>query len=74
VTISLEINGAEQPRSCVVCNGNYSFSGSLVSSLSPGQVVRILFRRVVGGGSLNIFAAGSPLPNFSSTITISNVN
>lgn len=72
VTLSLDIDGVEQQNSAIVCSGNYSFSGRFSGvSLSAGQVVQILARRVVGTFALNTFASGSALPNFASTIFFS---
>lgn len=71
VTLSVEVSGTESQRTCVVCNGNYSFSGSISFLASAGQIVRILLRRVVGTSALNTFAEGSILPNYSSTIMFS---
>lgn len=71
LSLSVEVGGSESQRTCVVCNGNYSFSGSISFLAAAGQVVRILLRRVVGTGTLNTFAEGSGLPNYSSTIMFS---
>lgn len=68
VTLSVEIAGIESQRTCVVCNGNYSFSGSISFLAAAGQIVRVLLRRVVGTNTLNTFAEGAALPNYASTI------
>lgn len=70
ISLSLEVNGTELQTSCVVCNGNYSFTGSFSSvSITAAQIVRILARRIVGTGTLNTFASGSAIPSFASTIS-----
>lgn len=70
ISLSLEVNGVELQTSCVVCNGNYSFTGSFSSvSISATQIVRVLARRIVGTGTLNTFASGSAIPSFASTIS-----
>ena len=71
VTLSLEVDGTERQDAVLVCNGNYSFSGSFPPiAFSAGQVIRVLARRVTGTGTLNTNASGSALPNFASTISI----
>ena len=71
VTLSLEIDGVEQQAATVVCNGDYSFSGSFPPiTINASQVLRILARRVVGTNTLNTNAFGAALPNFASTISI----
>lgn len=74
VSLSIEVGGIESQQSCVVCNGNYSFNGSIWFSGVAGQIVRILLRRVVGVGTLNTFADGAGLPNFASTIVFNLLN
>ena len=74
ITLSAEINGTESQRNCVVCNGNYSFNGTLSFVATAGQTVRILIRRVVGANTLNTFAEGAALPNFASTIIFNLIN
>lgn len=74
VSLSIEVGGIESQQSCVVCNGNYSFGGSIWFSAVAGQIVRILLRRVVGVGTLNTFADGAGLPNFASTIVFNLLN
>lgn len=74
ITLSAEINGTESQRNCVVCNGNYSFNGTLSFVATAGQTVRILIRRVVGTNTLNTFAEGAALPNFASTIIFNLIN
>lgn len=70
VSLSLEVNGVELQTSCVVCNGNYSFTGSFSSvSINAGENVRVLARRIVGTNTLNTFASGSAIPSFASTIS-----
>lgn len=74
ITLSAEIDGVEQSQTCVVCNANYSFSGTISGlNITPTQILRILARRVVGTNPLNTFASGGAVPNFSSTIVIRNI-
>lgn len=74
VTLSIEVGGIESQQSCIVCNGNYSFNGSIWFSAVAGQIVRIILRRVVGTGTLNTFADGAGVPNFASTIVFNLLN
>jgi hypothetical protein len=74
VTLSVEVGGTESQRTCIVCNGNYSFSGDISFLATAGQIVRIILRRVVGTGTLNTFAEGAALPNYASTILFSLLN
>ena len=68
VTLSIEVAGIESQRSCVTCNANYSFSGTISFLAAAGQIVRVLLRRVVGTGTLLTHTLGSPLPNYASSI------
>lgn len=75
VTLSLEVGGIEKTDYCIVCNGNYSFSGRFPSFAgAAGQNIRILARRVVGDKALTTFAAGLPAPSFASSILISSAS
>ena len=75
VTLSLEVGGIEKTDYCIVCNGNYSFSGRFPSFAGvAGQNIRIIARRVVGVAALNTFAAGLPAPSFASSIFISSAS
>jgi len=72
VTLSIEVAGSEKTEQCIVCNGNYSFSGRFSCILlTAGANVRILARRVAGTGTLNTFASGSLAPSFASSIMFS---
>lgn len=72
VTLSLEVGGVEKTDYCIVCSGNYSFSGRFPAVLiTAGQNIRVLARRVVGTNALTTFANGLPAPSFASSILIS---
>lgn len=72
VTLSLEVAGTEKTDYCIVCSGNYSFSGRFPAiNITAGQNIRVLARRVVGTSALNTFANGLPAPSFASSILIS---
>lgn len=72
VTLSLEVAGTEKTDYCIVCSGDYSFSGRFPAVLiTAGQNIRVLARRVVGTAALTTFANGLPAPSFASSILIS---
>jgi len=72
VTLSLEVAGTEKTDYCIVCSGNYSFSGRFPAVfITAGQNIRVLARRVVGTSALTTFANGLPAPSFASSILIS---
>jgi hypothetical protein len=72
VTLSIEVAGSEKTEQCVVCNGEFSFSGRFSGILiTAGANVRILARRVSGTGTLYTFASGSLAPSFASSIMFS---
>lgn len=72
VTLSIEVAGSEKTEQCVVCNGEFSFSGRFSCVLlTAGANVRILARRVSGTGTLYTFASGSLAPSFASSIMFS---
>jgi len=73
VTVSLEIAGVEQPF-CLCNNSGNFISGKIASvAITAGANVRVLLRRIVGTGQLNIFGFPSVVPNFSSTVCFSLV-
>jgi hypothetical protein len=74
VTLSLEIGGIELATGCIVVN-TFSFTGSFPPiNIIAGLTVRILCRRVIGGGTFNTFASPTIVPNFMSTTTFTLIN
>ena len=72
LTLSAEVGGTEQQVSCVVCNATAAFSGTIPGlTITAGQVLRILVRRVVGTRPMSTFSSASAIPSFASSIVIS---
>jgi len=70
--LSTEVAGTEQQVGCVVCSANYSFSGTIPGlTITSGQVLRILVRRIVGTRPMSTFSSASAVPSFASNIVIS---
>lgn len=74
VLLSVDLNGTEIARSCVVCRQS-GFGGVFTSIMcTAGSVIRIIRRRSSGIGTLNLFGSPTTVPNFTSTISINLVN
>ena len=70
-----EVGGIEKTDYCIVCSGDYSFSGRFPSFAGvAGHNIGIIARRVVGTAALTTFAAGLPAPSFASSILISSAS
>ncbi len=71
-TLTAEVAGTEQQVGCVTCSADYSFSGTIPGlTITSGQVLQILVRRVVGTRPMSTFSSASVIPNFASNIVIS---